>query len=365
MSHYEERLEHDLEVIRGKVRDLAERVDTALGNALKALLTGDRDLANDTILGDLVVNRRVRKLDGKCHAFVARHLPSAGHLRFVSSVLRLSVALERIGDYAVVIARELGQLDEQVPKQIERDLELVGEQVRTMLRQAAQAFDEENAEMARGTLAVGLAIDATLRRVFKDLLAEGDAGDRSINDLFALGGAINRLSRVADQAENICEETIFVATGEMTKKRLSSVLFVARSDDGLSQLAKAYARKAFDDRNSFDSAGREPAEGLEPRTRLFLEDRGLDSSELVPRTLDELGPEILEFDVIVSLAPDLSDRPVADDLPFRTVVLEWDIGVEPRGLDQDRAEAALEQAFQRLKSELGRLMETLRGKEVD
>ena len=364
MTHYEERLEHDLDNIRARVRDLAERVDTALANAVTALLSGDRALANETILGDLVVNRRVRKLDGKCHAFVARHLPSAGHLRFVSSAMRLSVALERIGDYAVVIARELGQLDKNMPKQIERDLQMVSEQVRTMLRQSAQAFDEANADLARGTLAVGHSIDVTLRRVFRDLLAEGEAETRSINDLFALGGAINRLSRVADQAENICEETIFVASGQMTKKRLSSVLFIAERDDALTQLAVAYARKAFGGANRFESAGWEDAESLEPRCRLFLEERGLDSSELSPSTLEALGPDILNFDVLVALAPKAeSHLPI--DLPFRTVFLEWDVGVAPNDLDQERAKALLEEAFDRLKDELGRLMETMRGKEVD
>ena len=35
------------------------------------------------------------------HAFVAQHLPSAGHLRFVSSALRLHIGLERIGGITV------------------------------------------------------------------------------------------------------------------------------------------------------------------------------------------------------------------------------------------------------------------------
>ncbi len=364
MTHYEERLEHDLENIRARVRDLAERADVALGAALKALLTDDKELANETILGDLVVNRRVRKLDGKCHAFVARHLPSAGHLRFVSSVMRLSVGLERIGDYAVVIARELGQLDAKPPPELIADFEMLGDQTRNMLRQAAQAFDESNAELARGTLALGHAIDVSLRRVFQDLVAEGEAGSRSINDILALGGAINRLSRVADQAENICEETIFVATGEIAKKRLSSILFVAERDDAYTQLAVGYARKAFAENNRFESAGWAAAATVEPRCRIFMEERGLDSGHLAPTTIEDLGPEILEFDVVVSLQG-RPEKHIGHDLPFRTVVLEWDVGPRLDGLDQDRAEAALEEAFGRIKNEIGRLMEMMRGKEVN
>lgn len=364
MTHYEERLEHDLDSIRGKVRDLADRVDMALRDAIRALLTGDQNLASETILGDLAVNRRVRKLDSKCHAFVARHLPSAGHLRFVSSVMRLSVALERIGDYAVVIARELGQLDAPPPKQLATDLEMVAQQVRSMLQQAARAFDEGNAELARGTMGLGRAIDATLRKVFRDLLAEGEAGSRPVNDLFALGGAINRLSRVADQAENICEETIFVATGETTRKRLSKVLFVADRDDAFTQLAVAYARKAFPSDYRFESAGWEAVDKVEPRCRLYLEERGLDSRHLAPTTVEALGPELLEFDIVVNLHSPRGRR-FDHDLPFRTVVLWWDLGVGPHELDQERAEAVLDAAFERLKGEIGRLMEMLRGREVD
>jgi len=364
VTHYEERLEGDLSGIRARVRDLTGRVDEAIGKALEALLTGDQDLANETILGDLVVNRRVRKLDGKCHVFVARHLPSAGHLRFVSAVMRLSVALERIGDYAVVIARELAQLESPPPEELAADLTTLGDATRRMLRQAGRAFDAGDVALAKETLALSHGLDFASTRTFRRLLDQGDAGDRSVNDVFALGGAINRLSRVADQAENICEEAIFVGTGEMTKKRLSRVLFVAERDDAYTLLAVAYARKAFAERNRFESAGWSEADGIEPRCRLFMESRGLDSSALTPTTVEALGREILDFEVVVSL----QGRPetyLAHDLPFRTVVLEWDVGAPPNHFDQDRAEALLEQAFDRIREQMGRLMEMLRGREVD
>ena len=57
----------------------------------------DNELAYLTVLGDNPINRNSRKLDSLCHAFIARHLPSAGHLRLMSSIVRVNVALERIG----------------------------------------------------------------------------------------------------------------------------------------------------------------------------------------------------------------------------------------------------------------------------
>jgi len=110
MTHYEERLEKDLVRLREGVATVGNKVQQALEHAVRALLERDHELAYDTVLGDMPINRDVRAMDRHCHVFVARHLPSSGHLRYVSSVMRLNVALERIGDYAVAISREAVQL---------------------------------------------------------------------------------------------------------------------------------------------------------------------------------------------------------------------------------------------------------------
>jgi phosphate transport system protein len=85
VSHYEKRLEQDVSEIREGVQRVGDEVRKALADSVRALLSGDRDLASRTILGDLPINREIRALDHRCHAFVARHFPGAGHLRFVSS----------------------------------------------------------------------------------------------------------------------------------------------------------------------------------------------------------------------------------------------------------------------------------------
>ena len=92
--------------------------------------------AAQTILDDYVTNRQTRELDRLCHAFVARHLPSAGHLRYVSSVLRLGIALERIGDYATTVSRTAAQLAEIPPPVVVRDIEMMSEQARRAWRQS-------------------------------------------------------------------------------------------------------------------------------------------------------------------------------------------------------------------------------------
>ena len=104
MSHYEHRLQQDLDKLTSRTKSLGETVQKAVENSVRALLLFDQKLATEVVIGDLAVNRDSRDLDRLCHGFVARHLPTAGHLRYVSSTMRINVALERIGDYAETIS---------------------------------------------------------------------------------------------------------------------------------------------------------------------------------------------------------------------------------------------------------------------
>ena len=90
MSHYEERLEQDLGKIREQIAAMAGKVEEGLKNAVRALQTGDCKLASTVILADHPINRSMREIDRLCHAFIAVHLPSAGHLRLLSSAVRPS-----------------------------------------------------------------------------------------------------------------------------------------------------------------------------------------------------------------------------------------------------------------------------------
>ncbi len=81
MSHFEERMEADLQIIRGRLWKIGEDVDAALHSAKKVMILRDSELAYQTVLGDYPINRASRECDRLCHTFIARHLPGAGPLR--------------------------------------------------------------------------------------------------------------------------------------------------------------------------------------------------------------------------------------------------------------------------------------------
>jgi phosphate transport system protein len=354
MSHYEERLERDLADLKGRVLAVGAEVEEALRCAERVVLHGDRALASRTILGDNVINRHIRDVDALCHAFVARHLPSAGHLRLVSAVLRIDLEIERIGDYAATICREALQLDQPPPQPLLSDIELMSVHGRNLLRGALEAFREGSADLARGTLQLSKPHRAMVRKLFADLLREAESASRPLHELFALLIVLHRLERVADQAKNICEETIFAASGQTKSPKTWSILFLDQRNDRMSQLAEAWARKHYPRSARWESAGWAPADRLAPDLVAFAQAHGLDFAGARPKGIGELSADLADFDLVVSLEGD--PRPRIGRIPFRTVAIEWDVEADS---------STLESAAPRVAAELQHLIELLRGEHAE
>jgi phosphate transport system protein len=351
MSHYEERLERDLTAIRAQVARLGGLVEEALSLACRALLTVDRELAAETILGDIAVNNESRELDRLCHVFVARHLPSAGHLRLISSVLRLSVALERIGDYSETISRTAAQISDVPPDNVRGDIQMMVTQASLLLHEAMKSFGESNPDLARATIQLSRQFVTTSDKVYADLLAEGEKGSRPINDLFTLLATFNRLERVIHQSKNICEETIFSVTGKTKPPKKFDILFLDERGSGASALAEHLARKAYPEIGKYASAGWAPARTLDSAYVEFAEQKGIDLSKARLETVrcDKV-EDLSAFDIVVTLDPD--GRTHIGKLPFHTIHLQWD-------LDTSRGPA---EVYRQLADRLSALMDKLQGK---
>ena len=346
MSFYERRLQADIDAIRAEVLAIGEEVERNVGRSVRALLTADDALAYEVVLDDLPVNRRVRALDARCHAFVARHLPSAGPLRFISSVLRMDIGVERIGDYAVSIARQAVQVEADLPPDVSRMLTSMDEQARMMLRQALKAWGDQDVELARATKKLASSMDASLHTAFGVLVEEGERGHvLQVSELFGLLTVFARLERVSDQAKNICEEAVFAATGLTKPPKVYKVLFWEADNAGASLLAESMARRAFPESGHFESAGWSSAAEARPSWAPVMSELGLDGEGIRPSGLDTLQAALDDFHVIVGFGDD-TGRP---DIPFGSSYLRWSVPADPR------------EASRELSVQIAALMERLRG----
>jgi protein-tyrosine-phosphatase len=278
----------------------------------------------------------------------------------LSSVIRANIELERIGDYAVTIARESLQLSSPPDGPLAVELERVGSETRLMLHQAIESFNEINPDKARATMVLEEEMENDLDLVYAELMAN-DQRD-AVKSLLTIFAVFTQLKRVADQAKNLCEETVFAATGNMKTPKVYNILFVDEDNSCQSQMAVAIARKNFPGSGVYTSGGRQPAAALNAAMEGFLERHGVSLEDAKPAPLDLTPLELTRQHVIVSLQGPVSSY--FDKLPFHTTPLEWDISPAPAQGDAAAREAWLEEIYRDIAVQIRDLMELLRGEEA-
>lgn len=360
MSHYEERLERDMTALRERIAAMAAQVGQALANAVQALQKGDHELATSTILADHPVNRTMREIDAACHAFIAVHLPSGRHLRLLSSIIRANIALERIGDYAVTIARASEQLSEPPSGHMAHELERFSSEVKVMVDQAITAFNDLSADLARGTMVLEREMEFDLDGIYAELMANPEKS--TAKPLLTAFTVFTHLKRAADQAKNLCEDTIFAVTGQTKAPKVYNILFIDRDNSCASQMAEALARKSFPGSGSYRSAGQQPAAQIDPATAAFLQGKGVDIGSATPEPIDFTEHELAELHLVVSLQGSVKNY--LPQLPFHTAGLEWDIGADGLLPGRSPDEETLKVLYRELSSRIADLMKLLRGKDA-
>ncbi len=358
MSLLEERLFRDQRQIRDKVAAQAEAVEQALSNAVHSLQTGNNKLAYTTILNDYPINRAMREIDRLCHRFIAVHLPSSTYLRLISSIIRVNIELERIGDYAVIIAREGVRMSALPQGVLGRELERMTADTMTMVKQTIKAFNHLNSELAQGTKHLSDNTEYNLDAVYAEITEKSEL--QGVKDTLALFVVFNQLKRVVDQCRNICEDTIFAVTGMQKKPKIYNVLFIDEDNGLASQLAEAIGKKNHPNCGKFSSAGRAPAAEIDPSLIEFLSERGGNVEGAEPKALNELSHhDISEQHVVISLQGGISSY--LSEIPFHTNALEWDVGAASGPLETQELEAL----YRNLALHIKDLMDLMCGAEVE
>ena len=354
MSHFEERLEADLKHIRNWVWTMGEDVEKALRNAKKVLVLRDRDMAYATVLGDHPINRDSRECDRLCHTFIARHLPGAGHLREMASTIRVNVALERLGDYAVTICREAVQLSEPLSDEFATDMDMIADESLQILNQSRIAFRDGNADLAIALMQMARQVQSKMDGIYRNLWAADDEMDGLT--MLVIFVVFTLWKRVADQAKNICDQTVFAVKGVAKLPKIHKVLFLDQPDSGAGQLAVAIGRKNFSEVAVFACATPGRSDLVSDELRGFLEERGLEDEDLATEQLEAIELDIAEYNLIVSLNGVYSDY--IRKVPFHSSAMNWSIeGLAP---DRDRTGQ-----YRSLRSEIDALMHLVAGEHLE
>jgi len=204
----------EMQYARDQILLLGSMVEDAMYHSVLALKDHDFDESQAVLGKDSLINRKRFELESTIISNIATQQPMAHDLRLLASVLDLCTELERIGDYAKGIAViNLRSHGLGLPR-ILNDLYYMSEKSLDMFHRALTAFVQEDAERARAIAGEDDLIDALYEKIYHeviDLISEHPMDMERGN--YVLWVAHN-LERMADRVTNICERTIFVATGE-------------------------------------------------------------------------------------------------------------------------------------------------------
>src|SRR5438552_1134529 len=144
LTHLEESLQRDVRLIRKKILEMAGLAERALKSSLQALVERNRQLAYSVILRDQYIDEMEKEIDRLCLEFLVRQQPAGGHLRFVYAAIKINLELERIGDYAESIARQVLKVSSLQPQPSYEKFVAIANLAIPMLQQAVQSFVDQN-----------------------------------------------------------------------------------------------------------------------------------------------------------------------------------------------------------------------------
>jgi phosphate transport system protein len=211
--HTDRAYEEQLGRLRTAVLEMGGLVEDQIAQAIRALIDRNEDLARTIVTRDHTVNRLDVEIDDLCIKLLALHQPAARDLRLITTGLKITTDLERIGDLAVNVAERALELSAELPIKPYIDVPRMADLAREMLHQSLDAFVREDVELALAVCASDDAIDQLHQQLFRELLSFMVENPQTISRAMRLLFVSKALERVGDHATNIAEMVIFMVKG--------------------------------------------------------------------------------------------------------------------------------------------------------
>ncbi len=212
-----ENFQHSLQQLKNQITRMGEMVNTALRLSVESLKLRQHILAQQVINADAAINRERLAVEEEALTLIATQGPVAHDLRLIAAIMYISTELERMGDHAKGIARINEMMgDEPLVKPL-IDIPIMADKCRRMQEEALQAFIRLDHDAAREIAKKDAEIDQLYNTIYLDLLQIMSNDASSTKRATYLLWVAHNLERYGDRVVNICERTVFVATGQMVE----------------------------------------------------------------------------------------------------------------------------------------------------
>jgi phosphate transport system regulatory protein PhoU len=211
--------DQELEALRGGLLEMGRLVGKAIEDAVQSLAKQDEVLARKVIAGDDAIDQMEIDIEDKCMVLIARQQPMARDLRIISTGLKITTDLERMGDHAFDIAQITLKVANQPLIKPLVDVPRMAQLAQKMLSDSLEAYMKLDIALAEQVCLDDNEVDGLYQQVFRELLTYMMEDQRTISQAAQLIFVSRYLERIADHATNIAEWVIYLVTGQRLRKK--------------------------------------------------------------------------------------------------------------------------------------------------
>jgi phosphate transport system protein len=202
-------------LIRDAVLRMGTLVEAAIRQASRSLEAHDAARALDVIKGDAIINEAQRAVSRLISVTIATQNPVARDLRYLLTLDHVTYELERMGDHAASVAKQVIKLAPEPPLEGYVHLPEMAERAAVLVHGVLRALVESDAVRAREVAVEDDEIDRLYHATFDTAIQLMRADPGNVERGTRIVIASHYLERIGDRATNIAEDIVYLVTGDV------------------------------------------------------------------------------------------------------------------------------------------------------
>lgn len=209
--------DNELRNLKDRVLRMGVLVESAIRDSIRSLVDRDSELAREVIRRDHQINAIDVEIDEECIRLIALRQPKAGDLRFITTAMKITTDLERMGDLAEDICERAIELNKEPPLKPYIDIPRMAEIAQGMLIDVLDAFVRKEPSIAYNVIGRDDEVDNLTVQIFNELMFFMVQDPKTISRAIKITYISKYLERIADHATNIAEMVIYMVEGKMIR----------------------------------------------------------------------------------------------------------------------------------------------------
>ena len=209
--------DEELRALKDRVLKIGSLIEAAIRDSVKSLVERNSELARKVIEKDRQINALDVEIDEECIRLIALRQPKARDLRFITTAMKITTDLERMGDLAENIAERAIELNEEPQLKPYIDIPRMAEIAQEMVRESLDAFVMGCSSLPYEVIKRDDEVDNLNAQVFNELLFYMIQDPNTVTRAIKINYVSKYLERIADHATNIAEMVIYMCEGKIIR----------------------------------------------------------------------------------------------------------------------------------------------------